>query len=815
MVESMPDDPYLGCPKFSYVPEGLVAHIAPAPGQLCSKCNTIDFTSYFNTGLDSERALQPVVLPDNEVDDTSHNTCLGTYDEVSRRALGCEFCQLVIKALAATTAKLHRRGTLQHGAPVYLDSVMSGTYYDRATASSAIPNEVALETTRIDSSKQVNVRCIMVSLYESRATQPDSAFIRLLANDAHLLGQKPLYHGRLIGNHASPALLRTWIKTCNDHHKECTKIRFKWGLEHLAGPRSLRYIDTVDMCLRSRHMLTDLSHHVSLSYVWGRGSQGLQLLKSNVTQLQVKGALRDAWSHIPAVIRDAIELVRDLNTGGEDEPAIRLWVDQLCIIQDDPKDKATQIHQMNQIYSSAIATLIATEGSHSNVALSRHHCHTVSFVPRLQGPLSSGQMIKNIQGLRLLAALPSLPETTALSVWATRAWTMQEVELSHASIFFGRDQVIFRCAQEVFREDFVAEITGQGYRDIGITHPKWLNSQALERRAVPVEDKDWPITFEWYSTLVENYTQRAMTYPTDILPAFAGVTQIFHAVCAWKISNGLIEDVIDYSLLWRPKGIIHRRFTQNGDPNQKQQNNTNQCLPTYAWCAWLGQVVYEPRTYDIRSLIARFEVAGAGKSKRQLVRFSQDIESGALEPSTLEPKFPYAPQDCSYFQDMSQGFYWMKPQVQNLAHRFHLAKHTYNTTIDGPGIMQFTTKCVRLVLSTLTASTQSHNEQKEGCRRVWLLDSDRRKVGTVWYAPALDTYDNEKVQAILLSKNRGSAESEDWQFDRSIGAWEEWCLCNVMLIKRLPGAGLSERLTVGKLHEQAAQSGGEETIRLV
>lgn len=201
------------------------------------------------------------------------------------------------------------------------------------------------------------------SEYGSRATEPDSAFIRLLANDAHLLGQKPMYHGRLIGNHVSPALLRTWLQTCNDHHKICTKIRDAWGLEHLAGPPSLRYIDTVDICLRSRHWY-ELSDYVPLSYVWG-GSQGLQLLKSKERLLGVQGALRPAWSHLPAVIRDEIELVRDLNTGGEDDPKIYLWVDKLCIIQHDPKDKATQIYQMNQIYSRAIATLIVTEDSHS------------------------------------------------------------------------------------------------------------------------------------------------------------------------------------------------------------------------------------------------------------------------------------------------------------------------------------------------------------------------------------------------------------------------------------------------------------------
>ena len=81
------------------------------------------------------------------------------------------------------------------------------------------------------------------------------------------------------------------------------------------------------------------------------GSQGLQLLKSNKQLLEVKGAPRAASSNIPAVIRDAIELVRDLSTADEEETRIYLWVDQLCIVQDDLKDKGTLIQQMNQIYS--------------------------------------------------------------------------------------------------------------------------------------------------------------------------------------------------------------------------------------------------------------------------------------------------------------------------------------------------------------------------------------------------------------------------------------------------------------------------------
>ena len=394
MADDKLNDPtYLGFPRFSSVPEGLISHIASWPGQLCSICDTLDIASYYTTGGPTlGRNLSHKTLLGDDVDGTIHDSCLGTYGEVSRRALACDFCQLVIKALANTTAtELQRRS--QNGPKVFLDSVLAGSYFKGAAASFGNVTGDAVDEITARSSKQVQVRCIRVSLDGGSTTQRDNAFIRLLANDAHLLGQKPMYHGRLIGDHASPALLRTWIQTCSKHHKFCDKIRNSWGVEHLTKPRSLRYVDTVEMCLRSRHW-DELSDHVALSYVWG-GTQGLQLLKSNEMLLRTKGALKNAWGNIPAVIRDAIELVRDLNTGSEDEPKIYLWVDQLCIVQDDPKDKATQIHQMNQIYSKAIVTLIATEGSHADVPLSRHHCHTVSLDPRSQGLLSSGQVVKN------------------------------------------------------------------------------------------------------------------------------------------------------------------------------------------------------------------------------------------------------------------------------------------------------------------------------------------------------------------------------------------------------------------------------------
>jgi hypothetical protein len=57
---------------------------------------------------------------------------------------------------------------------------------------------------------------------------------------------------------------------------------------------------------------------------------------------------------LPPTIEDALQLVKDL---GEKY----LWVDSLCIIKDDP-DMSIQINQMDRIYGTAVATIVAAAG---------------------------------------------------------------------------------------------------------------------------------------------------------------------------------------------------------------------------------------------------------------------------------------------------------------------------------------------------------------------------------------------------------------------------------------------------------------------
>jgi hypothetical protein len=81
-----------------------------------------------------------------------------------------------------------------------------------------------------------------------------------------------------------------------------------------------------------------------------QSSQQVQLEKSSIDRLEAQGGLRGIY--LSEIISDTIYLCREL---GESF----LWVDQLCIVQDDARSKHGQIKAMDKIYRSAICTVIA------------------------------------------------------------------------------------------------------------------------------------------------------------------------------------------------------------------------------------------------------------------------------------------------------------------------------------------------------------------------------------------------------------------------------------------------------------------------
>src|ERR1700693_1209399 len=89
--------------------------------------------------------------------------------------------------------------------------------------------------------------------------------------------------------------------------------------------------------------------YITLSYVWGGPGRIPKTTFSNIAER--KGGI--LVSSLPKTFQDVIIITRKLNV-----PYV--WIDALCIIQDDEKDWARQAGQMSRIYQFSLFTVAAT-----------------------------------------------------------------------------------------------------------------------------------------------------------------------------------------------------------------------------------------------------------------------------------------------------------------------------------------------------------------------------------------------------------------------------------------------------------------------
>ncbi|OAL42883.1 HET-domain-containing protein, partial [Pyrenochaeta sp. DS3sAY3a] len=229
------------------------------------------------------------------------------------------------------------------------------------------------------------------------------------------------FGGRTFEEKVDFTLLQKWLRTCEHTHLLCQPQ--KWH-SSLKPPPRLRLIDVQDMCLVD----ASPSHrYVSLSYVWG-SVLTFQTKKNILSELYLPGGLHAFKDDIALTVQDAMRVVRGLRER-------YLWTDAICIVQDDPVDKAELVQEMDTVYARAILTIVAAEGIHANAGLPgvRSHSRDVPKVFDIGNDIS------------LLQARAPLAETLLNCPWSKRAWTYQEGILSSRQLIFTTSTVHYVC----------------------------------------------------------------------------------------------------------------------------------------------------------------------------------------------------------------------------------------------------------------------------------------------------------------------------------------------------------------------------------
>lgn len=366
-------------------------------------------------------------------------------------------------------------------------------------------------------------------------------------------------------------LIKLWLGQCESNHSLCSQQRK--GLY----PPGLILIDAEMMCLVPMAP-DDPMPYIALSYVWGSVAQPT-LTKAALKFWVYEGQLRNVC--IPQTIRDAIQLVQMIGYR-------YLWVDALCIVQDDKASRHSQISQMHEIYRHADMTIVAAEGENCSNGLPgvRFGKERVRKHRRYDLP-----------GLSLMKVPSSIRHEIETSPWRSRGWTFQEELCSRKTLVLLPDVMFFSCASAVFREDLQLEAVSPVSR----SEEGLVSMASMLHRKTAENSKDFLPLFQ---DLVKRYMQRTLSRNDDMENAFAGVSGILEPLFGpayHGIPEGKFVEVIHGCWFWDTS--LQRRIG----------------FPSWSWTGW----IYRREQADVG-----IQPLSTGWNMSQLVTFYKVSPSG-------------------------------------------------------------------------------------------------------------------------------------------------------------------------------------------
>ncbi|KAK3359928.1 heterokaryon incompatibility protein-domain-containing protein [Lasiosphaeria hispida] len=361
---------------------------------------------------------------------------------------------------------------------------------------------------------------------------------------------RQVHNARLVDPFVDFSWVQEALRRCQETHGSTC---------HGAFSKELLTSRVLDVEEREIVPCPDNCDYVALSYRWG--------FHVNPPVSAIKMAL-------PQTIEDAITVTKQLGKR-------YLWVDAYCIDQspnptpEQAAEKQQQLNMMNLIYSGASITLVGLTGTSSNSGLP-------GVSPKLP---RQKQTTEVIEGCTLFTIPPSIDDETEVSIWNTRAWTLQESYLARRSLFFSDNQVRFLCAASTVTEstDFASPINTNTHFIYTMARAGFFAAEPGIKipGLTPAESVDDGSSLKMigYNGLINDYTTREMTNDSDSLNAALGVLaqlklQVFPEGFIW----GLPLRSNPESLCW-----FH---TRDSAPPQRRPS-----FPSWSWVGWRGAVL--------------------------------------------------------------------------------------------------------------------------------------------------------------------------------------------------------------------------------
>jgi len=286
--------------------------------------------------------------------------------------------------------------------------------------------------------------------------------------------------------------------------------------------------------------------YATLSYCWG-GPQTFQLNAGSEEAL----TCGVSPSSLPKTLHDAVQVSWNLGIQW-------IWVDSLCIRQDDLEEKATEVAQMHLIYGNSFITLSATRASHCSQGFLHQDSLPILATVGYKLPFASpcgklGTVILSRDGTN--------------SPLNERGWAFQEHLLARRVLRFTEYQLHWSCRSISM---FETKNTGT----LPSLYVKHLEQGYKTYRGIHDGKRDC----RHWMNVVQEYTRRELTDGLDKLPAMSGIAESWGQAAIDHYLAGVWESHLPLGLLW-----------SSAQPFRQSEFQAYRA-PSWSWASLVGQI---------------------------------------------------------------------------------------------------------------------------------------------------------------------------------------------------------------------------------
>ncbi|KAG4428022.1 hypothetical protein IFR05_016494 [Cadophora sp. M221] len=378
-------------------------------------------------------------------------------------------------------------------------------------------------------------------------------------------------------NEGSFALMFRWLETCVETHERCKQTE-------VVLPK--RVLD-----LRGENPVLVLGNdrkepYAALSHCWGKKP----LLRTTTSTLALRMECMEL-STLPRTFQDAILIARNLKVR-------YLWIDSLCIVQDDTQDWVIESAKMMDYYLKAHITISALGASDSQEGI-------------LGDRIIDSQILLSAEKQLYIRSKREQLRTMFLDEpLNTRAWTLQERLISTRIIHFGTHEMIWECNSCSARESGATDFQPGSLADVAIPpisgnfgrDPKFSDDPSLTALQIAKTPEPYTVMdlnfkrlileasnrridkVEVWEHLVTDYLTRHITKNTDRLPAISGLARMLFEGSKFTYLAGLLKE-------W-PEGLTWDQTNQSG----LESTLTPSGAPSWSWAAATGPIVFSAQS---------------------------------------------------------------------------------------------------------------------------------------------------------------------------------------------------------------------------